>query len=126
MAYKLPDGTLILRPRIGRDFVIGAVRHPEMNLRSESFRTAYGIEIVDDPVRPGPTPEQLAARALEARQTARIQQLQQATIDQMDMILALFRAGREKGVWTVADFPATLVQKAQEWQQIISDFRAEE
>lgn len=125
MAYQLPDGTVIRAPRKGRSFIIDGIRHPEKCLESGGFCSAWGITLVPDPVPPPPSPEVVAKQELDARQNARLLTLQNAVMDQFDMILSIFRVGREKGLWTVADFPAELVTKAQEWQQIILDYRSE-
>jgi len=125
MAYQLPDGTLIRAPRRGRSFIIGTYRHPEKNLLSADFRARWAILEVPDPPRKQPSAEVVAQRELDARQNARVQKLQNAVIDQFDMILALFRVGRDKGVWAAGDFPAELVTKVQEWQQLILDYRSD-
>lgn len=62
-------------------------------------------------------------RELDARQTERIKLLQAATIDQFDMIIALFTVGRDKGLWAATDFSAELRAKVVEWMQLIEDYK---
>lgn len=71
---------------------------------------------------PQSTPEEQAQKDYNARQTARVGQLKAALITQFKMILALFQVGRQKGIWTVSDFPSELVAIAQEWQALIEEY----
>jgi len=71
------------------------------------------------------TTEEESQIAYEGRQAVRIQTLVRATIDQFDMILALFQVGRDNGIWTATDFPADLRAKAVEWRQLIDDYRSD-
>jgi hypothetical protein len=126
MAYQLPDGTRIRAPRRGRSFIIGTYRHPETALNSADFRFRWGVIEVPDPTPEEPTPEQVAERERVARQGRRLQTLQNALIDQFDMLMALFQVGRAKGVWAVTDFPQELRDRVTEWRQIIDDYRLED
>lgn len=70
------------------------------------------------------TQEEIAANELADRQAARMQTLQQATINQFEMILELFKKGRDNGAWTAQDFSPELRAKVQEWQDLIDAFKA--
>jgi hypothetical protein len=124
MPYQLPDGNVIASPRKGRSFILGGTRHPEENLLSKSFREEWLISVVPMP-RPKPMLEDdIADAELRKAQMLRLQRLQQATIDQFEMILALFTAGRDKGLWAAADFPLHLREAVLEWRGLIDDFKA--
>ena len=56
------------------------------------------------------------------RQNERIKILKQALIDQFKMILALFKVGRDNGLWVVADFDPLIVTKAQNWIDLIDEY----
>lgn len=71
------------------------------------------------------TPEEIAQAEYQERQSTRMQTLIHATIDQFDMILAIFQVGRDNGAWTATDFPAELRAKAIEWRQLIDDYRSD-
>lgn len=124
MPYQLPDGNVIAAPRKGRSFVLGGIRHPEENLLSPAFRDEWMIDVVPMP-RPKPMSEADMAEAdLRKAQMLRLQRLQQATIDQFEMILALFTAGRDKGLWAATDFPLHLREAVLEWRELIDGFKA--
>lgn len=71
------------------------------------------------------TAEEIAENDYQERQAARLQTLINATIDQFDMILALYQVGRDNGVWVATDFDEELRTKAAEWRTLIDEYRAD-
>ena len=69
------------------------------------------------------TQEEIDEAALEDRQNQRLAKLAGAIVDNFDMLLELFQVGVTNGLWTAQDFPPALRQKAQEWRQLIEDYR---
>lgn len=128
MAFKLPDGRIIGQPDRGKAFILDGTAHSERNLlmwKAQGILADFGIEEVDEPT-PVIPPEEQARRDKAVRQANRITTLREALIDQMEMIIELFKVGRTNGVWVKADFPNRLTSKAAEWQTLIDDFRSED
>jgi hypothetical protein len=61
----------------------------------------------------------------QERQAGRVMTLKSAVIEEFRMILNIFQVGRDKGLWTVADFDPDVVAKATAWKQLIDEYDAD-
>jgi hypothetical protein len=85
------------------------------------------LQWVDDGNTPDPqyTPQEILDNELRDRQKQRLETLLSATIDQFDLIIALFQMGVTKGIWTANDFPQEIRDNAVYWKSLVDDYKNE-
>ena len=85
------------------------------------------LEWVDLGNTPDPqyTPQEILDNELRDRQQQRLKTLMQATIDQFDLIIAIFQMGVTKGIWTANDFPQEIRDNAVYWKSLVDDYKNE-